>query len=104
MTAVIGFYGTGVKKLQKQKTGEIWLKKNINYLLGICLVNQYCWMDLKNKPWSMQKNEQDTNEEVKRFIAVLIDNIRTKSKVRMDKLSQGPAGGHKDFLSQYIRH
>ena len=98
LTAVIGFHGHGVRALSDRDSGKAWLKKKAQYLFAVCLVGRYCWMDLRTKPWSMQSNDAGTNEETKRFIAVLLDNVRTKSEHRLRMLSK-----HRDWLSLYIR-
>jgi hypothetical protein len=39
-------------------------------------------------------------EETKRFIAVFLDNLRTRSEVRLQRMSQF---AHKDWIGIYIR-
>ncbi len=54
LCATIGFYGSGVKELSKD-TGEEWLKKEINNLFEICLVNKYCWAKVGGKDWTVSR-------------------------------------------------
>lgn len=96
--AVLGFYGNGIKDLKDKTKGKTWLRSNINYLGFICLMNKYSWINMKSNGWTgCIVNE--TNEEVKRFIAVLLDNIRTLAEIKYQILSQN----HKDWLGIYIR-
>lgn len=99
LCAVIGFYGNGVKGLS-HKSGKEWLNENIEHLFAICLVKKYSWMRVVEPSWRLINYEKETNEETKRFIAVLIDNIRTLSINRFIPLM---GGMHQDWLSAYIR-
>jgi len=96
--AVLGFYGNGIVDLNDKAKGKSWLRSNINYLGFICLMNKYSWINMSATGWDgCIVNE--TNEEVKRFIAVLLDNIRTLAEVKYQILSKN----HKDWLGIYIR-
>ena len=94
--ALIGFYGNGPKSI-KDQDGSQWLKSNIKHLMTICLVNKYSW--LRSKNWTICNHNPDTYEETKRFIAVLLDNIRTKAS-RAPYLLDGK---HRDWFSIYLR-
>lgn len=100
LCAVIGFYGSGARELSKEGSGKLWLRNVIKYLFGICLVNKYSWLYIGEPSWRYKAYEKETNEETKRFIAVLLDNIRTKSEIRLKNLS---IKIHKDWLSIYMR-
>lgn len=96
--AVLGFYGNGIVDLNDKGKGKAWLSNHINYLGFICLVNKYSWIKMSSTGWTgCIANE--TNEEIKRFIAVLIDNIRTFAEVKYQILSKK----HQDWLGVYIR-
>jgi len=101
--AIIGFRGKGLKELLDMETGRKWLEKNVNYLPIICLIKQYSWIqihkDNHNFVWNFKKYNKNTNEETKRFIAVLLDNIRTKAEERFSMIRQN----HRDWLGAYIR-
>jgi hypothetical protein len=98
--AIIGFYGNGIKQLSSESEGKLWLNENIKAIFAICLTNRFSWMRVGHTdPWVHRKNDEVTHEETKRFIAVLLDNIRTNSLKRMSILEKE----HKDWLSVYIR-
>lgn len=99
LCAIIGFYGSGVKELSKN-AGETWLNEKIKYLFDICLVKKYCWAKVGGKGWTVSRYDKKTNEETKRFVALLLDNIKTCSQNRFRLL---PEEGHLDLFSAYIR-
>lgn len=104
----IGFYG-GSRALYNESEGQSWLQKNkIKYLSGLCVINKYSWIKFKksnHKGWKFQGYERETNEETKRFIAVILDNIRIYSEERFKKLLKATKNKdeHKDWLGIYIR-
>jgi hypothetical protein len=93
---IIGFKGIGTRGLNKE-SGSDWLNNNYKHLMAICLVKKYSW--IRTKGWTLCKHDTITFEETKRFIAVIIDTIRTKSNRYPYKLDEK----HKDWLSIYIR-
>lgn len=97
--AIIGFYGSGCKHLSDATNGKLWLEKNIKNIFAICLTNKYSWLNVGKGGWGKKDSDKITHEETKRFIAVLLDNIRTNSLRRMKQLEKE----HKDWLSVYIR-
>ena len=60
-----------------------------------------------HRGWVHKSDGIATGEEVKRFIAVLLDNVRSLSWRRMAELNKGKADSyatpHRDWLSVYIR-
>ena len=88
------FSGYGSKILKNDP--NMFLENEVKNLFAICYANKFCWMNL-NK-WSINRNVVNHNE-IKRFIAVLIDNILTKAYFRNSLLSSL----HFDFNSIYIR-
>jgi hypothetical protein len=94
---LIGFYGTGLSELRSSERGKNWLNDNIKALFAICLMQEYCWLRLN--PWKFSPCNAVTFEETKRFISVILDNIRTKSTKEPYLL----IGKHKDWLSVYLR-
>lgn len=99
LCGVIGFYGDGVKELRNNESGKKWLNENINSLFAICLVKKHSWMKVGEPSWSMISYNRETSEEIKRFLAVLLDNIRSLSEIRFEFLVQE----HRDWFSAYIR-
>ncbi len=99
LCAVIGFFGSGNRFLSDSKKGQSWLQENIRNICAICLTNKYAWLNVGKDGWSKRDGDKTTHEETKRFIAVLLDNVRTNSLRRMKQLETD----HKDWLSVYIR-
>ena len=96
--AALGFYGNGAKNLSDKKNGKPWLYENIEYLIYIGIVNKFSWIRMNQTGWTCQLVDK-TNNETKRFIAVLLDNIRTHAEKRFRVLSER----HNDWLGIYIR-
>jgi hypothetical protein len=98
LCTVFGFEG-GIKP--KSKDGEkVWLKSNIRELYLICTAGKCCWTNnIGEDGWKKQEHTKDY-AEVKRFVALLIDNIRFLSQQRF-KIFVGDR--HWDWLSMYIR-
>lgn len=99
LCSVVGFSGNGVSCLQNNN-GIEWLNNNIQNLFGICLINKFSWLKLKKYGWKPRFYDETTNEETKRFIAVLLDNILTLSQMRLEAKS----GVHFDLYTAYIRN
>src|SRR6266850_1315463 len=98
MCAVFGFYGSGAEVLNQENSGRQWLDENIDNLLAICLAKKYSWIKIKDN-WALRESDNDTHEEIKRFVEVIIDNIRTRSGLRFSVMSLQ----HRDWIGQYIR-
>jgi hypothetical protein len=98
LCGMIGFFGNGCKELYNDN-GNHWLLQNIKNMFSICLVGKYTWLKPRNLDWSKCNHDKLTFEETKRFIAVFIDNIRTRSTSEPYVLKDF----HKDWLSIYIR-
>jgi len=99
LCAIIGFYGNGCKQLLDSENGKLWLKNNVKNMFAICLSGKFSWMNVGTKGWSKRCSDKVTHEETKRFIAVLLDNIRTYSLKRIKLIGDE----HKDWLTVYIR-
>ena len=103
LCATIGFYGTGVKELNDFEKGKSWLNENIKFNFAFCIVGKWSWMNLQKSGWA--KSSTTANfEETKRFIAVFIDNLRTRSERRMQYIFGDEKRAHKDWFSIYIRN
>jgi hypothetical protein len=103
LCAVFGFDGN-IAVLSEEENGKLWLKENIKNLRFICTAGRYSWAkyDDENKGWVLElSNANESYNETKRFIALLIDNIRTTSQRRF-QASINPQT-HQDWLSLYIR-
>ncbi len=99
--AIIGFYGTGVKDLRGKDEGKAWIGKNINNLDYLCLVNKWSWINIVATGWTPEFHNKKlkSSNETKRFIAVLLDNIRSRSEMKLNIMRQN----HRDWLGSYIR-
>lgn len=98
---LLGLRGHRIKKISTKD--DTWIKNNIEYLRLICFVNKYSWVRLfdqqTNKPyWSFGSADSDFNE-IRRFIAILVDNLRRTSTQNWLWSSKK----HNDWLGQYIR-
>jgi len=80
----------------KNEHNKLKLRK-YQYLSGICVLHEFCW--LLKEDWTLKMGD-DEYEETKRYIAVILDNIRTKSIERNLFLN----AIHRDWLSEYIRN
>jgi hypothetical protein len=98
LCAVFGFGGSGPEELVQENIGRQWLDANIRNLIAICIDNKYSWIKVQSN-WALRDYDEDTHEEIKRFIAVFIDNIRTRSEQRLAVMGLQ----HRDWLGQYIR-
>ena len=102
---LFAFSGSVPTDLHDETEGKRWLEQNAQYLAGICLVGTCSWMlmakmDKMDKvEWVGKLDGFETYEEVKRFPAVIIDNIRKIAEWRWR--SEGIA--HHDWLGAYIR-
>ena len=106
---LVGFHDKGiyqwmVDKVKSKCREDIlqWMADNARPLLGVCLLNKFSWVDVTHPkaPYGSLKLYDKNNEETKAFIAVLLDNIRTRSQVRYLSLV---GEKHKDWLSIYTR-
>ncbi|MFC1737746.1 DUF6602 domain-containing protein [Planctomycetota bacterium] len=102
LCAIFGFEG-GVENLTELQKGKNWLNENIKFLSNICIAEKYCWANSREKGWcpEFHHKENKTYNETKRFIALLVDNIRTASQKRFAALINPHT--HQDWFSLYIR-
>lgn len=96
---MVGFYGHGMPELRVQNSGQQWLDENVNILSLLCLFGKFSWIKLQGKGWTKSQRFEH-NEETKRFIALFVDNLRTKTHLRSQFLNQF---AHKDWIGVYIR-
>jgi hypothetical protein len=103
---MFGFSGSGGKELKEQASGQNWLEKNCPHVTLIALAGVYSWVQLGNRGWVYESEGTDTGEEVKRFAAVLLDNVRSLSWRRLSELNKEKTEDHdphRDWLSIYTR-
>jgi hypothetical protein len=100
-SAIFGFYGSGKKELLREDAGKKWLNENVWALNAICLSEKYCWINKSSthsSDWSLERGN-DTNEEIKRFLAIIVDYTRYLAQTLESNLKIGP----QDWISAYIR-
>jgi len=98
---VFGFHGTGIPEISQEEEGKNWLGANVRALNAICSVKKHCWVNksFTNTPhWSIE-DKTDTFEEIKRFLAIVVDYSRYLSASIESNLRSGP----QDWISAYIR-
>lgn len=100
MSCVFGFFGRGPQELSDDSAGKSFLEQHGDRLSGICLLGQFSWMKMEKGGWTLRKGDSEQYEETKRFIAILIDNIRKFAERRWQV-----KGGvhHQDWMGDYIR-
>lgn len=99
LSTVIGFYGKGANFLRDQENGNQWLNENVKYIFGICLIGNFSWLNLREKGWRLSL-KRGAFEETKRFLAVYLDNLRSRAEARLKYIGQFE---HYDWLSIYTR-
>ena len=99
LCTVFSFQG-GFGELGSEETGRKWLDENVKDLFNICVAKEYCWANVGRKGWSIQFHKSEAYEETKRFIALLLDNVRTRAQERVRYLA---GEEHRDWFSAYIR-
>ena len=114
---VFGFQGLGPEPIRQDgNAAKAFLREHANHLAMIALAGRFSWIRYPDEGrgatrakgalsgWVFGAGNQQTHEEVKRFVAVLLDNCRTVSERRMRAMT-GSDGQpkHHDWLSKYIR-
>jgi hypothetical protein len=74
-----------------------WMANNAKPLFGVCVINQLSWLYVCGQKGALHLVDK-YNEETKAFMAILLDNIRTRSQQRYLHLIQ-----HIDWLGIYMR-
>jgi hypothetical protein len=95
----VAFKGHDVGDLKDENSGSDWLKANITDMTMICLVGGFSW--IKVERWRL-KESNEFAEETKRYIGVLLDNIRTQSE-RTYSLLWSSSKKHRDWIGVYTR-
>jgi hypothetical protein len=100
LCAVMGFYGRGTGALCGLDTGAPWLVNNASALDYACLTGKWSWMTVEGEWRGSLADGSAAYEETKRFIGVLLDNVRSRAESRLNAFAQQP---HLDLLGVYIR-
>ncbi|HUT88962.1 MAG TPA: DUF6602 domain-containing protein [Thermoguttaceae bacterium] len=93
--AVIAFRQEGLNDLRDEERGKKWLQESIKNLWAVCVVSDFSWMNIRD--WSLVVGDT-AHEETKRFIAVILDNVRTQAERNYHELVD-----HRDWLGIYTR-
>ena len=93
---LLGFYDEGIFNNMSERDILEWMMNNAQPMIGVCLVDRFSWLHVTRS--GSLKMADEYNEETKAFVAVLLDNIRTRSQERYLSLA-----GHKDWLGIYTR-
>ena len=96
---LFAFSGSGFAEMNDARIGKALLKESVHNLKGICIAGKYSWMNLQETGWTDKSDGVDSHEEIKRFIAILIDNVRTVSQIKWSYYGMQ----HFDWVGQYIR-
>jgi len=96
LAAVIGL-NNKFPTLDDEGKGKKWLDENTRDLMGVCVVDGFSWLRL-SEGWALQR-VNEFSEETKRFIAVILDNVRTIAETNYHAL----VGGHWDWIGAYVR-
>lgn len=112
-----GFEGRGPAPIrQDDDAAKTFLEQHASHLTIIALAGRFSWIKYPDERkgaagvrsgrsgWTFQAGDPTTHEEIKRFIAVLLDNCRTVSDRRWHAVTGGSGEcRHHDWLSEYIR-
>jgi len=106
--AVFAYAMEGVPELRYQKHEEVvqwgrriadWCDKTLLPISSVCVAEHVSCVKFSDG-WRPNGPQPDTHEEIKRFIAVLLDNCRARAERRYCVSNRR----HVDWLSSYIRH
>lgn len=99
LCAVFGLDGTRIRGLSKDNPH--WITQHIMILSLICTARKFSWAHIasgENPKWHYGSADENY-KEIRRFLAILIDNMRSISNQNWFKCVES----HKDWLGQYIR-
>lgn len=104
LSTVVGYSGR-TDDFDPRKENDIG---SIKTLFGICVVGKFSWLKVEKgggwRPCCKEEYDQEPKllpnqfEETKRFIAVLVDNVRTLAERRLKFLER-----HRDWMTIYTR-
>ncbi len=96
---LFAFMGEGLPELNDPHQGKQWMRESGPNFNGICVAGKYSWMNMQATGWTAETAESGSVEEIIRFVAVSVDNMRTVSNVKHNFF----ANEHRDWIGQYIR-
>ena len=95
--AIIAFRRDGIPFLTDKEKGTKWLLNKAKYLSSLCVVGSFNWLHINTEDgpeWRITSADKTTNEETKRFIFTLLDNVRSIAEIRYNILAKS----HHDWL------
>lgn len=95
-TTVIGFFDNGVGKLKEENSGRNWIQEHLACIWGVCLAGSFSWLHLQDGWAPLFVDEY--GEETKRYIAMLLDNVRTQAERNYRLIVE-----HHDWIGVYTR-
>lgn len=109
LVSLFCFAGRTTKVLKSEDSGRAYLEDNAEGLNAIVVAKKFSWVYIQDKGWRF-KEATEEHEEVKRWLAIMIDSCRTRAefqwrklfgdKVTFDEFSRAQ---HNDLLGAYIR-
>ena len=97
--AVLGLSGSRIRGLSQND--DRWINNNISSLKFICSVGKFSWIRRAKQGGTWVYDESDDQlQEVRRFLSVLVDNLRTVANQNW----MTRAITHSDWLGQYLRY
>jgi hypothetical protein len=101
IACLFGFDGHNIKGLSSEKNK--WISENISALRLICSVDRFSWAKIYSnktkKPKWNYGNADDEFKEIRRFLSLFVDNLRTISNNNW----LWSFKKHNDWLGQYVR-
>lgn len=101
MACLFGFNGNNIKGLSSDNNE--WISENISDLKMICSAGRFSWAQFYDektkKPKWVYGNSDDEFKEIRRFLSLLVDNLRTISNNNRSWFFKK----HEDSLGQYVR-
>lgn len=107
LPCLFGFDGNRIGGMAT--SDNTWITKNIKSLRLICSVEKFSWARLffqkegeeeKKLHWVFGEPDQKNLKEIRRFLAILVDNLRTIA----NNIWFWSSATHNDLLGQYIRY
>lgn len=96
LQAIIGHNNNPIIPLRDGN--DAWIKDNIKHLRAICHIKHLSWLEYRGK-WHYAEHNVDKCEEIKRFMAWILDNVRNKSMRRYEIMQKC----NTSLMSLYMR-
>ena len=101
IACLFGFDGQNIKGLSSEENK--WISEHISALRLICSVGRFSWAitynNKTNKPEWVYGNADSEFKEIRRFLSIFVDNLRTISNNNW----LWSFKKHNDWLGQYVR-